>query len=168
MAPITTKKAKDLAQETDAAKMRTALVIIWNTGEELKRVFVSSLVNENVTKDATPTEDSVKPVESGGVYAALGGKEDKAHVIEFEDGDDNYAEDNWMYVGNGEIADWQLMGDVSDKTFAISFDTAASGTITITLPLGVKFTETPTFGNSEHWEIAVRNGYAVFTKYDLA
>ena len=165
---IQTKKAKDLAQETSSAKMQTAKAIIWNSGEELKQVSVSSLVNNNVTKDAVPTEDSTNPVESGGVYAGLGGKEDKAHVIEFEDGDDNYANDNWMYVGNGEISDWQLMGDVSDKTFAISFNTAASGTITITLPLSIKFTETPTFGNNEHWEIAVRNGYAVFTKYDLA
>lgn len=163
-----TKAPKDLAQEMNAAKMRTAQAIIWNSGEELKRVSVNTLVNENVTKDAVPTESSTNPVESGGAYAALGNKEDKAHVIEFEDGDDNYAEDNWMYVGNGEISDWQLMGDVSGKTFAISFDTATSGTITITLPLSIKFTSAPVFGNSEHWEIAVRNGYAVFTKYDLA
>lgn len=165
---IQAKKAKDLAQETDAAKMRTAQAIIWNTGGELKRVAVNSLVNNNVPRDATPTENSTDLVESGGVYSALGGKADKAIVVSFEDGDDNFTEDNWIYVGNGEISYWELMGSVSDKTFAISFDTASSGTITIYLPSSIKFTETPTFGNSEHWEIAVRNGYAVWTKYDLA
>lgn len=168
MAPITTKKAKDLAQETSPAKIKTAKAIIWNTGGELKQVAASALVNENVTKDAIPTRDSANPVESGGVYAALEGKDDKATVVEFEDGDDNYTEDNWMYVGVGEISDWQLMGDASDKTFAISFDTAASGAVTITLPSSVTFTEAPVFGNSEHWEIAVRNGYGVWVKYDLS
>ena len=167
---IQTKKAKDLAQETSSAKMQTAKAIIWNPGEELKQVSVNTLVNNNVTKDAVPTEGSANPITSGGVFTALGNKEDMAYVIEFVNGDDNYAEDNWIYVGKEAISEWTLMpgSNVESKTFAISFDTAASGTITITLPQSIKFTETPTFGNNEHWEIAVRNGYAVYTKYDLA
>ena len=64
---IKTKKAEDLEQETSSAKMQTAKAIIWNSNEELKQVSVSSLVNNNVTKDAVPTEGSANPVESGGV-----------------------------------------------------------------------------------------------------
>ena len=163
---IQTKKAKDLAQETSAAKMQTAKAIIWNSGEELKQVSVSSLVNNNVTKDAVPTENSTNPVESGGVYAGLGGKEDKAQTQTFSDKAELTLADNTIYTASKEISALKILG--SSGTSVVSFDTAASGTITITLPLSIKFTETPTFGNNEHWEIAVRNGYAVFTKYDLA
>ena len=166
---IQTKKAKDLAQETSAAKMQTAKAIIWNSGEELKQVLVNTLVNENVTKDAAPTESSANPVESGGVHTALGNKEDKMRIKYFDDGDDDYLLDNYMFIANEPISDYQILGgDYSNVTCCLSFDTVSSGTITITLPAAIKFTETPVFGNSEHWEIAVRNGYAVFTKYDLA
>ena len=164
---IQTKKAKDLAQETSSAKMQTAKAIIWNSGEELKQVSVSSLVNNNVTKDAVPTENSTNPVESGGVYAGLGGKEDKAQTRTFSDKAALTLADNTIYTASEPISTLSLEAQASG-TSVVSFDTAASGTITITLPLSIKFTETPTFGNNEHWEIAVRNGYAVWTKYDLA
>ena len=162
---IKTKKAKDLAQETSAAKMQTAKAIIWNFGEELKQVSVSSLVNNNVTKDAVPTENSTNPVESRGVYAALGNKEDKAQTQTFSDKAELTLADNTIYTASEAISKLEILG--SNGTSVVSFDTATSGTVTITLPLSIKFTETPTFGNNEHWEIAVRNGYAVFTKYDL-
>ena len=164
---IQTKKAKDLAQETSAAKMQTAKAIIWNPGEELKQVSVSSLVNNNVTKDAVPTEGSANPVESGGVYSGLAQKEEKAQTQTFSDKAALTLADNTIYTASEPISTLSLEAQASG-TSVVSFDTAASGTITITLPLSIKFTETPTFGNSEHWEIAVRNGYAVFTKYDLA
>ena len=163
---IKTKKAKDLAQETSAAKMQTAKAIIWNPGEELKQVSVSSLVNNNVTKDAVPTENSTNPVESRGVYAGLGGKADKAQTQTFSDKAELTLADNTIYTASKEISALKILG--SSGTSVVSFDTATSGTVTITLPLSIKFTETPTFGNNEHWEIAVRNGYAVYTKYDLA
>ena len=163
---IQTKKAKDLAQETDSAKMQTAKAIIWNPGEELKQVSVNALVNNNVTKDAVPTENSTNPVESRGVYAALGNKEDKAQTQTFSDKAELTLADNTIYTASKEISALKILG--SSGTSVVSFDTATSGTVTITLPLSIKFTETPTFGNNEHWEIAVRNGYAVFTKYDLA
>ena len=163
---IKTKKAKDLAQETDSAKMQTAKAIIWNSGEELKQVSVSSLVNNNVTKDAVPTENSTNPVESRGVYAGLGGKADKAQTQTFSDKAELTLADNTIYTASKEISALKILG--SSGTSVVSFDTATSGTVTITLPLSIKFTETPTFGNNEHWEIAVRNGYAVYTKYDLA
>ena len=163
---IKTKKAKDLAQETDSAKMQTAKAIIWNPGEELKQVSVNALVNNNVTKDAVPTENSTNPVESRGVYAALGNKEDKAQTQTFSDKAELTLADNTIYTASKEISALKILG--SSGTSVVSFDTATSGTVTITLPLSIKFAETPTFGNNEHWEIAVRNGYAVFTKYDLA
>ena len=163
---IKTKKAKDLAQETSAAKMQTAKAIIWNSGEELKQVSVNALVNNNVTKDAVPTENSTNPVESRGVYAGLGGKADKAQTQTFSDKAELTLADNTIYTASKEISALKILG--SSGTSVVSFDTATSGTVTITLPLSIKFTETPTFGNNEHWEIAVRNGYAVYTKYDLA
>ena len=163
---IQTKKAKDLAQETSAAKMQTAKAIIWNSGEELKQVSVNALVNNNVTKDAVPTENSTNPVESRGVYAALGNKEDKAQTQTFSDKAELTLADNTIYTASEAISALKILG--SSGTSVVSFDTATSGTVTITLPLSIKFTETPTFGNNEHWEIAVRNGYAVYTKYDLA
>ena len=163
---IQTKKAKDLAQETSAAKMQTAKAIIWNSGEELKQVSVNALVNNNVTKDAVPTENSTNPVESRGVYAGLGGKADKAQTQTFSDKAELTLADNTIYTASKEISALKILG--SSGTSVVSFDTATSGTVTITLPLSIKFTETPTFGNNEHWEIAVRNGYAVYTKYNLA
>ena len=163
---IQTKKAKDLAQETSAAKMQTAKAIIWNSGEELKQVSVNALVNNNVTKDAVPTENSTNPVESRGVYAGLGGKADKAQTQTFSDKAELTLADNTIYTASEAISALKILG--SSGTSVVSFDTATSGTVTITLPLSIKFTETPTFGNNEHWEIAVRNGYAVYTKYDLA
>ena len=162
---IKTKKAKDLAQETSAAKMQTAKAIIWNSGEELKQVSVSSLVNNNVTKDAVPTESSTNPVASGGVYSGLAQKEEKAHSQTFADNTFLTLADNTIYTASEPISLLSLDAQASG-TSVVSFDTASSGSITITT-IGIKFTETPTFGNNEHWEIAVRNGYGVFTKYDL-
>ena len=164
---IQTKKAKDLAQETSAAKMQTAKAIIWNSGEELKQVSVNALVNNNVTKDAVPTENSTNPVASGGVYSGLAQKEEKAHSQTFADNTFLTLADNTIYTASEPISFLSLDAQASG-TSVVSFNTAASGTITITLPGSIKFTETPTFGNNEHWEIAVRNGYAVFTKYGLA
>ena len=163
---IQTKKAKDLAQETSSAKMQTAKAIIWNPGEELKQVSVNALVNNNVTKDAVPTENSTNPVESRGVYAGLGGKADKAHSQTFADNTFLTLADNTIYTASEPISLLSLDAQASG-TSVVSFDTASSGTITITLQTGIKFAETPTFGNSEHWAIAVRNGYAVYSKYNL-
>ena len=178
---IKTKKAKDLAQETSAAKMQTAKAIIWNSGEELKQVSVNALVNNNVTKDAVPTENSTNPVESGGVWNKLDSlgirfdtgyermdqqKEDKAHSQTFADNTFLTLADNTIYTASEPISLLSLDAQASG-TSVVSFDTASSGTITITLKTCIKFTETPTFGNNEHWEIAVRNGYAVYSKYNL-
>ena len=121
---------------------------------------------EELTFDNVPTENSTNPVKSGGVYSGLAQKEEKAQTQTFVDEASFAIADNTIYTASEAINKLEILG--SNGTSAVSFDTAASGTITITLPLSIKFAETPTFGNSEHWEIAVRNGYAVFTKYDLA
>ena len=112
-----------------------------------------------------PTENSTNPVESRGVYAGLGGKADKAQTQTFSDKAELTLADNTIYTADEDIYDLKILG--SSGTSVVSFDTASRGTITITLQTGIKFAETPTFGNNEHWEIAVRNGYAVYTKYDL-
>ena len=166
MANENTIAPKDFVQETSPAKMRTAKAIIWNTDEELKQVSVNTLVNKNVTKDAVPTEGSNNPVESGGVYSGLAQKEEKAYSQTFADNTFLILADNTIYTASEPISFLSLDAQASG-TSVVSFDTATSGTITITLQTGIKFTETPTFGHNEHWEIAVRNGYAVYAKYDL-
>lgn len=157
---------KDFVQETSSAKMKTAKAIIWNSGEELKQVSVSSLVNNNVTKDAVPTDGSINPITSGGVFTALGNKEDKANTVTFGNGDLLTLADNTIYTASEPIDALTLFDSVG--TSVVSFDTAENVSITIVISSArFKFTEPPTFGNNEHWEIAVRNGYAVYTKYNL-
>ena len=73
--------------------------------------------------------------------------------------------DNTIYTASEAINALTLIGVTG--TSVVSFDTAASNTVTITIQ-NIIFADTPAFSNNEHWEIAVRNGYAVFTKYDLA
>lgn len=190
---------KDFAQETSSAKMRTAKAIIWNTGEELKQVSVSALVNNNVTKDAVPTEGSANPITSGGVWdftyskanidgivtvinsakanksevytreqvnVLLSHKENIATEESFADNTSITLADNTIYTASEPISTLSLEAQASG-TSVVSFDTASSGAITIYLPSSIKFTELPTFGNNEHWEIAVRKGYGVYTKYNL-
>ena len=76
-------------------------------------------------------------------------------------------QDNTIYSGTG-ITGFTIDDTDMDTTFVLSFDTASSGAVTVTVPAGYKFAETPVFGNSEHWEIAVRRGYVVWTKYALS
>lgn len=66
-------------------------------------------------------------------------------------------------------------GDISNKAFSyssgdciIEFTTASSGSVTIQFPTTITFDEYPTFGNEEHWIIGIRDGWAVWVKYDLS
>lgn len=132
------------------------------------KTSVQDVINgkqEELTFDNAPTENSANPVKSGGVYSGLAQKEEKAQTQTFVDDASFALADNTIYTASEEISALEILG--SSGTSVVSFDTATSGTVTITLPLSIKFPETPTFGNNEHWEVAVRNGYAVFTKYDL-
>lgn len=153
--------------------------IIWNTGEELKQVSVSALVNNNVTKDAVPTEGSTNPVESGGVWGKLDelreridtglesldeNKADNPFSVTFESGDTLSLADNTIYTASEPISILSLVAQGSG-TSVVSFDTATSGTVTITFQ-SIIFADTPTFNNNEHWEIAVRNGIGMWLDGD--
>lgn len=66
-------------------------------------------------------------------------------------------------------------GDISNKSFSysggdciIEFSTAGTGSVTMHFPMTITFDEWPTFGNDEHWIIGIRDGWAVWTKYDLS
>lgn len=80
---------------------------------------------------------------------------------------------NTLQLKNNTI--YTASGSISSKSFSyssgdciIEFDTAASGSITISFPITITFDEYPTFGNEEHWIIGIRDGYAVWTMYDLS
>lgn len=95
----------------------------------------------------------------------ISNKEDKSVLQSFSNNESLTLADNTIYIASEAITVLTIQG--SSGTSVISFNTATSGTITVTLPQSIIFAGTPTFNNNEHWEIAVRNGYAVFTKYDL-
>ena len=95
----------------------------------------------------------------------ISGKEDKAISQTFTNNSSLTLADNTIYTASEAINALTLIGVTG--TSVVSFDTAASNTVTITIQ-NIIFADTPAFSNNEHWEIAVRNGYAVFTKYDLA
>lgn len=65
--------------------------------------------------------------------------------------------------------------EISNKSFSysggdciIEFTTSASGSVTMQFPVTITFDEWPTFGNDEHWIIGIRDGWAVWTMYDLS
>lgn len=65
--------------------------------------------------------------------------------------------------------------EISSKSFSylggdciIEFTTPVSGSITISFPITITFDEYPTFGNEEHWIIGIRDGWAVWTMYDIS
>ena len=96
----------------------------------------------------------------------ISGKEDKALSQTFTNNESLTLADNTIYTASEAINVLTIIG--STGTSVVSFNTATSGTLTITLPQSITFADIPNFNNNEHYEIAVRNGYAVYTKYDLA
>ena len=95
----------------------------------------------------------------------ISGKEDKAVLQTFTDNASLTLVDNTIYTASEAITVLTILD--SNGTSVVSFNTAASGTITVTLPQSIIFADTPAFNNNEHWEIAIRNGYAVYSKFDL-
>lgn len=91
----------------------------------------------------------------------------------FADGDTIVAEDSAHFYASDSISSLTVTGVYNPLqpnwhvTFAISFVTAASGAVSVTFPAEYKFTSVPVFGNNERWEIAMRDNYVVWTKYDL-
>ena len=131
---------------------------------------------DTLTFDTVPTEDSENPVTSGGIFTlfsdgynfllrAISALQTK-HATLVSSGTFT-PQDNTIYSGTG-ITGFTIDDTDMDTTFVLSFDTASSGAVTVTVPAGYKFAETPVFGSSEHWEIAVRRGYVVWTKYALS
>ena len=131
---------------------------------------------DTLTFDTVPTEDSVNPVTSGGIFTlfsegynllrqAISALQTK-HATLVSSGTFT-PQDNTIYSGTG-ITGFTIDDTDMDTTFVLSFDTASSGAVTVTVPAGYKFAETPVFGTSEHWEVAVRRGYVVWTKYALS
>lgn len=96
----------------------------------------------------------------------ISNKEDKAVSQTFTNNSSLTLVDNTIYTASEAINVLTIIG--STGTSVVSFNTATSGTITVTLPQSIIFADTPTFNNNEHWEIAIRGGYAVFTKYTLS
>lgn len=95
----------------------------------------------------------------------ISGKEDKSASQVFTNNDSLDLADNTIYTASEAISAFEISS--STGTSVVSFTTVSNGSVTITLPQSIIFADTPTFNNNEHWEIAVRNGYAVFTKYTL-
>ena len=131
---------------------------------------------DTLTFDTVPTEDSENPVTSGGIFTlfsegynfllrAISALQTK-HATLVSSGTFT-PQDNTIYSGTG-ITGFTIDDTDMDTTFVLSFDTASSGAVTVTVPVGYKFAETPVFGSSEHWEIAVRRGYVVWTKFALS
>lgn len=141
---INTKSPKDFESTSVLGN-----IITWANGGELKKMSASdvqSFVDARVSANADP----------------------KTEYRIFGDGDDFFETDNVIYTANELINTFEISPNGLNKTFVVSFDTSANGAVTITLPASYNFSETPTFGNNEHWEVAIRNGYVVWTKYDLA
>lgn len=129
--------------------------------------------NSEVTANLLWTADEGEAVVlNGKVYLPVDGRyaemQEAETSVRFADGDTVTAADNTMFSASERISDLTVTGSASGKTFTLSFDTVATGSITVTVPNSYVFAETPVFGNSEHWEIAVRRGYVVWTKYALS
>lgn len=131
---------------------------------------------DTLTFDTVPTEDSENPVTSGGIFTlfsdgynfllqTISALQTK-HATLVSSGTIT-PQDNTIYSGTG-ITGFTIDDTDMDTTFVLSFDTASSGAVTVTVPSAYKFAETPTFGNDEHWEIAVRRGYVAWNKYTLS
>lgn len=131
---------------------------------------------DTLTFDTVPTEDSENPVTSGGIFTLFS---EGYNILRqaIQDLQTKHAtlvssgtitpQDNTIYSGTS-ITGFTIDDTDMDTTFVLSFDTASSGAVTVTVPAGYKFAETPVFGTSEHWEIAVRRGYVAWTKYALS
>ena len=73
---------------------------------------------------------------------------------------------NTIYTASGEISNKSF--SYSGGDCIIEFSTAGTGSVTMQFPMTITFDEWPTFGNDEHWIIGIRDGWAVWTMYDLS
>lgn len=96
----------------------------------------------------------------------ISGKEDKAVEASFTN--EITAADNTIFKATADVTTLDVTDTALTATYVIQFNTAATGNIEVTFSAGIKFTNIPEFSNNEHWEIAIRGGYAVFAKYELS
>lgn len=73
---------------------------------------------------------------------------------------------NTIYTASGEISNKSF--SYSGGDCIIEFSTAGTGPVTMQFPMTITFDEWPTFGNDEYWIIGIRDGFAVWTMYDLS
>lgn len=106
-------------------------------------------------------------IEMAGLDMTFNGKTVPTLDRTFASGDTITALDSALFVASEAISAVTVADTDLTSTFAMSFDTAASGSITVTFPASYKFTITPTFSNNEHWEIAMRSGFVVWQKFGL-
>lgn len=105
---------------------------------------------------------------SGGVTpaqasAALALKSDKPSVITQSAPSAITLADNTEYYLTG-VAELTVGYPSGNFECWISLSTAASGTVTVTLPTSQYIGSAPSFGNGETWEISVKNGVIAAAK----
>ena len=86
--------------------------------------------------------------------------------------DNTFSNGGTINVSDG-YSEWTTADNISSLTFTypsgsyeawVKFNTAASGAVTITLPASLYIGEAPVFGNSETWEISIKNGVVIAAK----
>lgn len=88
---------------------------------------------QNVSPDASPTQNSVKPVQSGGVYTALSGKADTSALDEWTTGVQTLDGTTFVFDNLSDSYGYDLYGD--DKLYGISSLSKTTGTNTGTIKL---------------------------------
>lgn len=84
----------------------------------------------------------------------------------FMNGGNLVLKNNTIFTADVEISNKSFIYSGGDCI--IEFTTSASGSVTMQFPMTITFDEYPTFGNYEHWIIGIRDGWAVWTMYDLS
>ena len=143
----------------------------------------STLIITTDYDDNDEQYDEIKlAIRSGSTVAVVGGKsltvDDRLYLNEHKLSDIVTYNQVFMNGGNLVLRNNTIFtadAKISSKSFSytggdciIEFTTSASGSITISFPVTITFDELPTFGNDEHWIIGIRDGWAVWTMYDLS
>ena len=143
----------------------------------------STLIITTDYDDNDEQYDEIKlAIRSGSTVAVVGGQsltvDDRLYLNEHKLSDIVTYNQVFMNGGNLVLRNNTIFTadtEISNKSFSysggdciIEFTTHASNPITMQFPIAITFDESPTFGNNEHWIIGIRDGWAVWTKYDLS
>lgn len=96
------------------------------------------------------------------ITSLLSSKKNNASEIAISSGNSYQMENNAEYRAAAAITTLTFTSPAGNYECWIRFTTASSGVITVTLPNGI--VGTPTIGNSETWEISVKDGIAIALK----